>query len=538
MKLNYAIYSMLAFSMFAASCSQDEELTSNEPSAKQTISISVTDLGMTSADGTRAATDATTYATTFESGDAIGVFAVKDGSVVSGSSNIKLTYNGKSWSGSLASTYEDGTKFYAYYPYTKDLSGFDASKGFESVISSWDPTTKDSYAAGDLMTSGETSLEMTGVIGKLSFKLSHQMSMVELTNNTGTTTTYDFTNEGLDDYSISSSNEEITAVTFNSKTAKTTPVGSKVRALFSPATADLSISTASSTYKATSQTLEGGKYYTVTVGEGTTKTITDYTLEVGDIMLADGSLRKSSGNSYAISDAEKSSAIGVVYYVGDAAPYTLYNSSYNKYQSSDALYNLNNHAYTHGLVIAINDIDMASGSSAWGTTTTFSSTIYTDYYQKNLSVIAEWGSNYKARLLGYDNTATFRLIETNESKGYFTYLLSALDSYSTTAPTASSGWFVPSYGDIKLIADGILTNNKTSATGEGYITIDNTKVSSAFTTTLGKSAMWTSDAVYMTSSLEFNNKAATGKVHGYNGSAWSTYTVNETAHVIRPALAF
>lgn len=44
--------------------------------------------------GTRASTDfGGTYATTFETGDEIGIIAVKDGAVLDDCNNVKLTYN-------------------------------------------------------------------------------------------------------------------------------------------------------------------------------------------------------------------------------------------------------------------------------------------------------------------------------------------------------------------------------------------------------------------------------------------------------------
>lgn len=539
MKKNYAIYSMLAFSMFAASCSQDEELTSNAPVQKQTISISVTDLGMTNADGTRATTDAS-YVTTFEKDDAIGVFAV-NGTVVS--DNVKLTYDGSSsWTGNLKTSYDEGTKFYAYYPYTSDLSGFDATNGFTSVISSWDPTSKSSYTAGDLMTSEATEITMNGVAGTLSFELSHAMSMVEITNNSGSTITYNFTNTDLanNPYTVKTSAEELGDIKLGETTLSNTDVvEGKTRVLINPSKTDaISIALGTSTtYKSDALSLTGGKYYTISVGSSSETETKSWELAVGDIMMADGSLRKASGNTDVIGENEKSSAIGIVYYVGDPSPITMYASSYGDYSSCNALANDGFTTCTHGLVIGLSTLSIEN--NAWGTTAWEESDFLTMYNAKTTyGVLAECSAtNVKVRMVGYDNHSVFKKL----SEKYST-LVAALKAKE--APSVTSGWYVPSYAEVSLIAKGSLSKASKSESDPAYnVTCSSETISSSLKAASSLTTLWDENTTYMTSTLDFNTsskKNTTGKVFGYTGGSFAAKSLSESglSYVIRPALAF
>ena len=90
MKLSaYLSIALLAAGMSATvSCSQENEpdLTA---SSVQGLTISISDSGYATTDGTRAIDQA--YKTTFTDGDAIGVFAVRSGKVVEKIYNRKST---------------------------------------------------------------------------------------------------------------------------------------------------------------------------------------------------------------------------------------------------------------------------------------------------------------------------------------------------------------------------------------------------------------------------------------------------------------
>ncbi len=115
--------------------------------------------------------------TTFSNGDAIGLFAIKDGAIADDISNVKLTFSADadgtagSWNpdaGTVLYWYE-GVNYVAYYPY-KDGITIDATQTTDQIIaslaanSSLQPTTDQSgsdgstanYTACDLMTASGT----------------------------------------------------------------------------------------------------------------------------------------------------------------------------------------------------------------------------------------------------------------------------------------------------------------------------------------------------------------------------------------------
>ncbi|MCD8182859.1 MAG: fimbrillin family protein [Bacteroides sp.] len=107
--------------------------------------------------------------TVFRTGDAIGIFALKDGAIVDGINNTKLTYNNASGTDSwetptgTALYYYEGVSYIAYYPY-KDNIAIDATQGTDAIIASLldnsdlQPATDQSntdgsgYTGSDLMT--------------------------------------------------------------------------------------------------------------------------------------------------------------------------------------------------------------------------------------------------------------------------------------------------------------------------------------------------------------------------------------------------
>lgn len=79
--------------------------------------------------------------TKFNAGDAIGIFAIKDGKIVDGISNTRLTYSDASGTGSWEPAsgttlyYYEGISYIAYYPY-KDGIGIDASQNTDVILAS------------------------------------------------------------------------------------------------------------------------------------------------------------------------------------------------------------------------------------------------------------------------------------------------------------------------------------------------------------------------------------------------------------------
>lgn len=133
--------------------------------------------------------------TQFNSGDAIGIFAIKDGAIVDNISNSKLTYDAatKNWNSDASTSlyYYANVSYIAYYPY-KDGITIDATKTTDEIIASLaansklQPVTNQAtaadYTACDLMTaSGKAAPDSSNPdkqVLTLSFK--HQFSLLVL----------------------------------------------------------------------------------------------------------------------------------------------------------------------------------------------------------------------------------------------------------------------------------------------------------------------------------------------------------------------
>ncbi|WP_237072274.1 fimbrillin family protein [Prevotella herbatica] len=191
-RLLNAVLLACALLMTLSGCSSDDTLTGESSATAKSMKINVSDGMFASVDNNGAKTRATddVTGTTFSSGDAIGIFAVKsDGTLAL--TNAKYTYDGTSWLNSDNTAilpYYDGAKYFAYYPYQANLASdkYDATQTtaeafFAPLISGWTPaadqSTQTNYTAQDLMVSMATVDVSTG---SSSFTMSHQMSMIEM----------------------------------------------------------------------------------------------------------------------------------------------------------------------------------------------------------------------------------------------------------------------------------------------------------------------------------------------------------------------
>lgn len=145
----YNYISILLFVSFSAltSCTQDDNM-GNEEGFAQNFLISVSDTGFESDYTTRATEN--NYSTIFANGDAIGIFAVKNGKIVSDINNLKCTMQDGAWEMETNIEYKESEfskmSFYAYYPYTETFNSdtdFDAAKvltagdPFEKYVANW-----------------------------------------------------------------------------------------------------------------------------------------------------------------------------------------------------------------------------------------------------------------------------------------------------------------------------------------------------------------------------------------------------------------
>ena len=145
--------------------------------------------------GTRASTSGNTFK--FTTGDAIGLIALKNGSVMSQYNNVKLTYNGGgSWKSSTDIYDFGGMSFIAYYPYRSDMAGKTSVDAIKSAFPIQDnQSTEAKFNASNLMTSQTTASN-----GTLKFNFTPAFAMVEVSvpekirgysNGSGENFTYD-----------------------------------------------------------------------------------------------------------------------------------------------------------------------------------------------------------------------------------------------------------------------------------------------------------------------------------------------------------
>lgn len=437
---------LVACSLLVASCSQNDEIMERQDILEGSIHIMVADAGVQGDAETRAVTDAQ-YRTTFSDGDKMGIYAVKNGTVVADISNARLIYHTASgWSldadqsiTSLEYTKElAGATFYAYYPYQETITGFDASQvsPFDGVISAWtigDGNSVDlsgeDYTKYDLMTGTSTPVKnQMGNDYTLSFSMTHALGMVVI--NLPPAKVYNFTNSEFTDeqrkYAIPVINPTF-AVQYGVEAAKAvTPYsdGENYRILVKPEQCTVSgtFNDGAKTYSINDKTIAGGKYALYTIDK-TNQTPIEQELSIGDYYCSDGSLIKASE----LQEGDKTNVIGVVYFVGNPQP----SASNAEYADKDIL-KKEYSGCIHGAVLALDD--------ASETASAFSSSEAIYGLNTDIEGYISAGLN-ETTVLGYNNTKLAQLM--GESKGCEVFM-SILSGYQALAPATSTGWYLPS----------------------------------------------------------------------------------------------
>ena len=188
------------------------------------------------------------------------------------------------------------------------------------------------------------------------------------------------------------------------------------------------------------------------------------TLQVGDFLLSDGTVIDKT-STLSPEDLNGADVIGVVYYVGDVYPSSLY-----KYDSdSDVL--LKDFSGAKGLALAIknatyeeetsgrfgaktsgtNPLDFASWLKAEG--------LSEQYISTTLNV-----TSTSDRMLGYNNTKVIELVskETDDEQEIYTLttdFMNFLTSYRAEVahPETTSDWYLPSYAEWAIIQTNYAT---------------------------------------------------------------------------------
>lgn len=201
-KIYYLVMSMTV--ILLAACSQDEMEQKEETLPELRVMVN-----HPSSISTRASVNG--LATTFESGDKIGVFVIDEiGDPMK--INVAYRYNGTNWvldDPSEKVYYSPNCSYYAYYPYVEkdeddwyDLIYFymDApTEFFSDFISEWvpeyDQSTLENFNASDLMVGEGTDNSETASVA---FTLNHQMGLVRIAYYDGRVQQYVEDISGLD----------------------------------------------------------------------------------------------------------------------------------------------------------------------------------------------------------------------------------------------------------------------------------------------------------------------------------------------------
>ena len=452
--------------LFAFAGCTAEEAMEDTSKVAQTFQINVFDNGFQGVPDGRAIEE--NYITTFTSGDAIGVYAVENGRQVEGVANRKFTLNEKgNWDlegapiGYDSERFKDIT-FYAYYPYQESVP-FDpaAEDPFAALAENWtiDPNQSAArYTKSDLMTCAAKA-EDGRLQGKVTFSMRHRMALAVLKMPN---LTYDFTNAGIDDYSLNVAPKELfvnevkTAPYYDSSTGT-------YMALVKP-DAEYAISgsyqgAGEMTFSAKGS-LAAGKAKMYTINDANKL---DFTLQIGDFFCADGNL-------VSVDDATvPDNAIGVVCYVGNPQPHVTHPANYT--ETNDALYR-DYPGCTHGIVLALKNATYDGLSSKMfhsGKAGT-----YGDWFSSD----EEWAGKFDncntangstlpedryPAFLGYNNTTLLTMCY--EGKGSpstcdwaYNFLMAFRDEVAV--PGGTTPWYIPSIMCWNQVAANLTNINK------------------------------------------------------------------------------
>ena len=477
----YNYISIILFASLAAlsSCTQDESLNGEENTAKS-FQIFVNDTGF-NADNTTRATE-NDYATKFVNGDAIGIFAVRNGEIVSDINNVKCAMTNGAWEMEKNISYKESEfktmSFYAYYPYNAEFNSdtdFDASKTltdsdpFDNYVKNWKvdvQQNEENYTQYDLMTSvGKASGQR--LKGEVSFIMQHRMALAVIQMPD---LVYNFTNANIDTYTVPTQ-----AGTFqlNAKEAKPYEQDINSQTYYRFLIKPNEEFTIKGTYLAGTEEKTYDHAATLTNGQAKLYKVKNpeaiqLQLSVGDYFCADGSIVSKD------TETVPENAIGVVMHVGNPQPSATHSDKYN--DTNDAL-KRDYPSCTHGLVMALNNTQ--SDYSIYGGTALYHGAGGEDYVGCNTGNKTIPNSMYPG-YLGYNNTALLSLFYDSGDPKRCEVAYNQLSDYLTNVPVpaTASTWYIPCMEELNSIRDNITVLNATinKTNGTQLVAFDDIKV--------------------------------------------------------------
>lgn len=462
MKTNLWKLSCMALAMAAivTGCNQNNELgTPAQSGEEDVLNVVATANDFVSSDATSRISE-TDYTTTFEEGDAIGVFVVRDGEALI--SNMKMTLGSdNAWAG------ENGAKLYyykdadyiAYSPYTEGLSVTKESEIVDYFTTKLQGSTGQStladYQAADLMTASVAAAEVTRG-ENITFNFAHQMSMIEIkvpirAYKTSGETPYEYSAPlGLKVTMAeeSATGKDFSLCSFGKET--TGDAGSEVtkgiyRCIVAPSGAALNVEgqfldgSAPVYFPAAGGELlsvipEAGKYKRIDVkyDYADHSGIVERNLQVGDYYYADGSICPGDGDMTRI---PPSGCVGIIY-------------------STTVPDDVEADGYGNAMVLALHDLE---GKINWANNIT--STSLTRQYATTKDTYDQVLTDLFADKNGYTYMNEIKSKADFSLANYpaFYNVANSLQGLADISSLSTSGWYIPTIGQMADIINAFST---------------------------------------------------------------------------------
>ncbi|MDD6913281.1 fimbrillin family protein [Phocaeicola plebeius] len=468
----------------------DTESPENPEQAEgELLRLRVSDAGYLDAGTGSRATDSG-LKTTFEDGDKIGLFVVNNENEEL-YANVPYTKNGEKWTATQnVRTKGYPVRVFAYYPYVEDAeitgkvdaSAVDASAFFKTYTDDLNinnQSTQELYRQADVMACMVTIDDAEAARKELTLKMNHLMGLVVVKlPEKVTLTSVNYYLKGDESYEWIAQNvtlpanlsEESLTVTGGIQPLKEE---TGYRYLCKSGENNISFSGGFMTYGAT-------KSYTVssaTVSVGSSKTYNvsvtpfdapgkaEYTLQVGDFYMKDGSILPS------VTSSNKANCVGIVFWSGDPT-------------ATDPVLKAAHSGCTHGLVVSLKEAQSIQWQAKYENTTiqswAASQSFYTSGGYKALNYNVSGGYNNPGEIQGYNNTEILKQYNSSHSS-YPVTVLSCFNTITTGVNLPggkTSGWYLPSPKELVE-----LYNAKSKV---------NTSLSTLGSTPLSSSTYWSS----------------------------------------------
>lgn len=442
--------------LLLASCTQEELLLPESDNAIP-LSVTVTDDGYVSTDNAVTRVAENGYATNFTAGDACGLYIVRGGKLLC--TNIKLTATtvGSSlqWQPPTGTTLAGGLKnekYFLYYPYQSNMTGkvdaaaTDAAGFFAPLVNGWQPkadqSTYANYTASDLMTAeGTATLRADGKL-VLSFSMTHRMALAVLGMPK---TVYKFTNTpAISDYTV-------TAQANLTGSVKPYAIASDntYRYIVKPSTDITVTGSYAGGRREFSQTMNvaAGNYKIYRAGGSTT---VQHNLQSGDYLLCDGSLLSKGTTLTALQKAE---CVAVVFHAGH------HTADVSNYSGTGI-----GQQKCHGYAVALNDAVPDAETCEYyllGKSSSIDESFIWGMASNPIGCFPEGQDNESYPEKDWSGYAwTQKIIAAGGNDKVYglpespiTYFATLTYEEKEAAPKNSSGWFLPSIGQLESISD-------------------------------------------------------------------------------------